>query len=406
MLIPRKFPAILCLTAAGVGLLLLSCHSETSIRQAAKTDQTPAARELDTTIGGRKVVLLTQPAPSATAQPQFLSAAVLPGRGMNVFQLRAYIPGKGEVDLLASPSLEEAAQQMNGGLDDLNGNKSFAGGGAILLPFANRIRGKLLRNGMLETTILGKAVKLVPNWKGKKPGAERHAMHGLILATPMDSVSTDADASDASVTGTLDAGNFGGHWLSKANVSIVETLKPGSFAFIVTVKNAGHEQMPVGIGWHPYFRILSGDRQQARLHIPATERVLVNNYDDVFPTGKVVPVAGTPYDFTAAEGAPLKQLYMDDCFVDFQKAADGSVTVEITDPAAHYGVRVKALSAQVSAFQVYAPPDKSFVVVEPQFNWGDPFSEVWKGRNTGMVILKPGESVSYNVEVQLFVPQS
>jgi len=38
--------------------------------------------------------------------PEFLSVTMLPGRGMNVLQIKAYIPGKGEVNLLASPSVE------------------------------------------------------------------------------------------------------------------------------------------------------------------------------------------------------------------------------------------------------------------------------------------------------------
>jgi hypothetical protein len=40
--------------------------------------------------------------------PEFLSVTLLPGRGMNVLQITAYIPGKGEVNLLASPSIEGA----------------------------------------------------------------------------------------------------------------------------------------------------------------------------------------------------------------------------------------------------------------------------------------------------------
>ncbi len=76
----------------------------------------------------------------------------------------------------------------------------------------------------------------------------------------------------------------------------------------------------------------------------------------------------------------------------------------ITDPAAHYGVRVKAFSPEISAFQVYAPVEKPFVAVEPQFNWADPYNPIWKGKNTGMAVLKPEQSVTYALELELFVP--
>jgi aldose 1-epimerase len=366
-----------------------------------------SAGELPTSVGGRPAVYLRQ-APSADqTRPRILEAQILPGRGMNIYQLRAYVPGKGDIDVLVSPPLAQGAAQMQGGPDDFNGNASFRGGGAILVPYPNRIRGKLSRDGKtIETTILGHTVRLPANWQGKKPGAEKHAMHGLILASRMDDVNTSADAQQASVTGTLHAGDFNGHWLSKTDLTITATLRKTAFGFTVDAKNVGDSPLPMAIGWHPYFAFPSGDRRQARLHIPATMRVVVNNYDDVFPTGKLVRVAGTPYDFTPPGGAPLNQLFMDDCFTDIQRDAAGHAVALIIDPAARYGVRITALSPEVKAFQAYAPVDKNFVAFEPQFNLGDPYSRVWrKSRaDTGVVVLKPGESVRYAVQVELFVP--
>ena len=161
----------------------------------------------------------------------------------------------------------------------------------------------------------------------------------------------------------------------------------------------------MGIGWHPYFVLPSGNRRQAKLAIPAKERALVDNYDNVFPTGKLVPLTGTPYDFSVPGGAPLGELFLDDCFVNLQKNAQGQSTAEIIDPAAKYGIRIRSLSPEISAVQVYAPIDKSFVALEPQFNWADPFSPVWGAKaNTGMVTLQPGQTVTYSVQLELFVP--
>ena len=63
------------------------------------------------------------------------------------------------------------------------------------------------------------------------------------------------------------------------------------------------------------------------------------------------------------------------------------------------------MSKEITAIQVYAPLDKKFVVVEPHFNWVDPYSKVWGGKKTGMVIVKPGESVTYSVKVE-FLPEN
>jgi galactose mutarotase-like enzyme len=363
----------------------------------------PAATELDTGVGGRKVVVLSQPR-SRDLQPRILRAELLPGRGMSIFQLTADVPGTGAVDLLDSPPLETLLDKVNdGGPEDFNGNLSLQMGGATLLPFAGPIRGKLLPDGKtIETTVLGKPVRLPANGRGMKAHAELHAVGGLILATRMDNVSVNADQSQASVTATLDAGGFQGHWLSKAAVVITATLQKNSFDLTATVKNAGSEEMPMGIGWRPYFHLLSGDRTQAKLHLPARQRVAVNNYDDLFPTGQLMPVASTPYDFSAPGGAPLNDLFLDDCFVDLQRDDQGSVAAEVIDSPFHFGIRIRALSPQVSAFQVYAPTNQPVVVVEPRFDWGDPFNPVWKGKSAGMVVLKPGESIAYSVEIDLF----
>jgi galactose mutarotase-like enzyme len=159
----------------------------------------------------------------------------------------------------------------------------------------------------------------------------------------------------------------------------------------------------MAIGWHPYFAIPSGDRTQARLHIPAAKLAEVNNYDDVFPTGKLVPVAGTKYDFNAPDGRPLDGDFLDDNFSQLNRT-DGAVDVELTDPASKYGMRIKGLSPEIKTVQVYAPPAKEFVAIEEQFNFADPFGKEWQGMNTGMVTLEPGKSVTWKVELELFTP--
>jgi aldose 1-epimerase len=385
----------LIIAVAGI---LTSCMSE-------QTQQQFSARTLDIEIGGQPVVTLERQPPEDQSRPQLLKAVLLPGRGMNTYQLQAYLPGKGVVDLFTAPSLEEAQKIMDGGPEDFYGSKSFTVGGAILVPFANRIRGKLIESERaLETTVGGKTVKMPANWQGKKPGAERHAIHGLILDQGFRDIALDSAGEQASVSGTLNAGDFRGHWPSQTQLDFTATLRDDSFEFSVLASNTGAEPAPIGIGWHPYCELPSGKRAQARLHVPARRRALVNNYDDVFPTGELVEVKDTPYDFSSPDGAALVELFLDDCYVDLQKNANGETVSVIVDPEARYGLRIIAASKEVSAIQVYAPVTASFIAVEPQFNWAEPFSSIWKGADTGMVTLAPGESVTYTIRLELFVP--
>ena len=347
-------------------------------------------------VGGAPVVTLTaQDAPASGLA--FVEAQVLPGRGMMLLQARLRLPSGEVTDAIHAPPPAEAAKALDGGPDDFNGNKSFSFGGAILAPFANRIRGRALPDTReIETEIDGYALRLPRNWGGKADGAEQYAMHGLILDAEVSFEQTAPDR----VTGRLDAADFSGHWPGRLAFDFEWRLEGGVLALQVGVENTGMTPCPVGVGWHPYFNLRSGDRRQAKLRLPALRRTEVNDYDEVLPTGRMLPVVGTDYDFNAAR--PLGELYLDDCFVGLGREG-GSAVAEIHDRAAELGLRIASDSPAVSAFQVYAPPDKPFVVVEPQYNLADPFGAEWPADlDTGMVWLQPGETTSYSVRVSAF----
>jgi len=344
------------------------------------------------------VVTLT--ARNAPAEgPAFLEAQVLPGRGMMLLQARLRLASGAVVNALHAPDPETAARTLDGGPDDFAGSASFSFGGAILLPYANRIRGAPVAGAReIETTVAGHEVRLPRNWGGKAPGAEQYAMHGLIL----DARASFEQPAPDRLRGRMAAGDFGGRWPGRLEVGFEWRLEAGRLALAVTARNVGEEATPVGIGWHPYFALPSGDRAQARLRLAAGARTQVDNYDEVLPTGRLLPTAGTPYDFSAPGGEALGDRYLDDCFTDLVRTAAG-VCVEVHDPAAGLGLRITTPSTAVKAVQVYAPPDQAFVVVEPQFNLADPFGREWpEGVDTGMAKLTPGGNVTYEASVEAF----
>ena len=355
-------------------------------------------------IGAQPAIVLSRARTGDGSKPEFLSATILPGRAMNLFQITAWVPGQGEIPIMHSPSLEEAARIL-GGPEDPYGTKSFSFGGAFLAPFANRIIGPLSSDKKtVSFTWDGHPMTLVANWKGKQPEAIPHAIHGLILSAHAENVRVAQSADQKTVTGIIHGGDFAGHWFSKSDIAISVTLERDAVLASVEVRNVGDKPEPVGIGWHPYFNLPSGQRKEARLYVAGDLRAEINNYDDVFPTGKLDPVQGTPYDFTATGGAPLDSVFLDDNFGHLKKAADGNSYSEIIDPGAKYGIRIIALTRHVNTVQVYAPTDQSFVALEPQFNRNDPFGAEWNGKDNGMVTLQPGQSVTWKVKLELFIP--
>ncbi len=87
-----------------------------------KVDPQPPAEVLPTGPGGQDPIHLSRSATSIGKGVELISATFLPGRGMNVFQITALIPGHGEVPLMVSPLLATATRILNGQDDDANGS--------------------------------------------------------------------------------------------------------------------------------------------------------------------------------------------------------------------------------------------------------------------------------------------
>lgn len=119
---------------------------------------------------------------------------------------------------------------------------------------------------------------------GRGPGI-KFAVHGLILDAKAEHLETHAAPDGQTLRAEIHAGDFGGYWLSSTNLSFVIALTAYAVEVAITAKNIGKEIEPIAIGWHPYFVIPSGDRSQARLHVPAAMVAVAN---DAIPTGRLV----------------------------------------------------------------------------------------------------------------------
>jgi aldose 1-epimerase len=382
-----------------ISLLAAGCRSQPPVEPAPQP-AAPAAIK----IGGEDVLTLNRKATTSGSKPEFLSVTLLPGRGMNMLQVTAAIPGKGEIPLLHSPSVKDAASQLTGTGKDQMGNASFSFGGAFLIPYPNRIVGEPSPDGKsVVTQWRGHTLALPANFPSKRPGGPVVAIHGLITQDKVEDLQAQTTADGQTVTGVIHAGDFGGHWLSETELNLTIALTGDAVDATITAKNIGKEPEPMSIGWHPYFQIPSGHRSQVRVHIPASMMAVVNNYGDAFPTGQLKPVKGTEYDYNAPAGVALDDHFLDDNFSHLQRT-NGAVDVKLIDPDAHYGLTVSALSPEIRTVQVYSPKTASFVAIEDQFNYVDPFGKQWKGMDTGMVTLRPGQSVTWKVRLSLFTP--
>jgi galactose mutarotase-like enzyme len=330
--------------------------------------------------------------------PEFLSVTLLPGRGMNVLQIGAYIPGKGEVNLMDSPPVEDAERAMTGMGEDADGQASLAMGGAFEAPWAGRIEGAATQAARRVSAVWRGHTMALPSGAGGVAG------DGLMLARKSDTSETTALPDGGQAQAVFHAGDFGAHWPSKTDVTVTVLLGSQWIELTVMARNTGDAAEPVGIGWHPRFVVFDGNREQLRLHLPAEKREEVRDRASGLPSGVLLPVSGTAYDFTMRGGTPLGKMDLADTFVALRRELlDNGAVAELIDPANDYGLRLTALSPTIQAIRVDAPADAEYVSIGPQFNLDDPFGREWgKDVDSGMVVLQPGQSTQWKVRLELF----
>ena len=352
--------------------------------------------------GGQDPIVLQRSQMAGSTMPEFLSATLLPGRGMNTLQITAYLPDKGEVQLLASPTVEEAARLLTGTGADRVGTASLELGGALEMPWAGMLPGiRLPDRDAVQTSWHGRLLNL-PAAPGSGPAAA-FADGGLLLDERASSISANVMPDGGESQAMYAAGNFGGRWVSKTDVTVTVFLSGRAVEVRVVAHNSGTEPEPIGIGWRPRFAVLSDDRSQVRLRIPSSVRIERRSGSDL-PTGRLLPVAGTPLDFTARDGAPLRSLDLRDTFVHLRPALlDLGPMVELRDPKSNYGLRLTAMTPTIRALRVESRSQSNVITIDPRFNFDDPFGHEWSpDEDTGMVVLEPGKTTQWRIRLELF----
>ncbi len=345
--------------------------------------------------GGQDAILLTRKQSAGSDDPEFLSVTLLPGMGMTVLQITANLPGRGESNLLASPTVEAVSsgsvEPPNGYMDDH---------GAIEIPWGGELRGAVTPVG---TTVIA-------NWKGHSieestEGSTQPevAEGGTLVAEASDRQSNEATADGAKATAIFRNMNTDDRWPSKSDVSVSAQLEARTIDLVVTAKNTGEHEEPMGIGWHPRFDLSADGRKTAQLELPNGEVIEFADSAKGAPSGRF---AEAPANIAQFQGHPAG-LGSDDLNAAVvamkPKALEDWPSFELLNTAAGYGIRMTALSASIRELHVVAPADTNYISAGMQSNLDDPFGKEWNGKpGDGIITLQPGESIDWHVRLEIF----
>jgi aldose 1-epimerase len=111
-----------------------------------------------------------------------------------------------------------------------------------------------------------------------------------------------------------------------------------------TMTNSGSHDAPVAMGFHPYFTVGSAQVDTDTLTLPFSE---VLEFEQLIPTGRVLPVDAAGLDFRA--GRVIGDTKFNHCFTSPTRGPDGLVRVRL-----NYGLR---------AFAVWMDESFDYVVI-------------------------------------------
>ena len=246
-------------------------------------------------------------------------------------------------------------------LDGFGPEEICSGGrGQLLLPWPNRVRDGAYEFG-------GRRLQLALS-----EAERRNAIHGLCRWTAWRPLERHASR----VTLGLDLPPQPGYPFS-LGLTAAYALAGGGLRVEVAAANRGPEPAPFGCGSHPYLKPSGQTIDRGLLRVPARSYLEVD--ERLIPTGRRLPVAGTPFDYRRAR--PVGEAFLDTCFADFEEPAvefDGR-RVE-WDPSFEY--------AQLfSGDTLAAERRRRGLAVEPMSCPADAFNS-----GTGLTILQPGET--------------
>jgi aldose 1-epimerase len=295
---------------------------------------------------------------------------------------------RGDLRLVVSPygaSLRGLSRAAGSTVEQIvtgySGAKNKVGGqGDVLIPFPGRVtEGRY--------TFEGREHQMVKNDK-ETPSA----IHGFLRTVIWEQQALSDEA--VTFATALDADVHPGYPFSLQAQVTYQLTKTG-LRCEFHLQNSGPGDAPVAAGFHPYFTVGSDLIDSDMLHVPFESTL---EFENLIPTGNVLPVAGTPLDFRKPQ--TIGGTVFNTCYLHPLRDADGLLLIRLGDPETGQAITV-SLDKAFDYVVLYSgdPLPESHrrraLAIEPMTCGSDAFNHPeW-----GLVALGPGEALNGAWEV-------
>ncbi|WP_053990924.1 aldose 1-epimerase [Mangrovimonas sp. TPBH4] len=251
---------------------------------------------------------------------------------------------------------------------ELEGAKIISNEGAlpfassVLFPFANRI-------AKGQYTFEGETYQL------KKGGVDpNNAIHGLIYDKEFEVVNQEVTSEKATVKMRCEQAAPQEGFPFLYAVELTYAVSNTELTLTIDVENIGTQAFPFTLGWHPYFE--SSNLGESQLLMDCQGKLKVDAF--------MIPVEKEALQFPSELQIGGQQF--DDCFL------LGDTTVGFKTPDYHIAI---ATTSKENYLQVYTPPGRKAMAIEPQTGPADSFNS-----GMGLQTLQPQEryNLSWNIQ--------
>ncbi|NJN77579.1 MAG: aldose 1-epimerase [Saprospiraceae bacterium] len=228
-----------------------------------------------------------------------------------------------------------------------------------LLPFPNR-----LKDGKYEFE--GKSYRFPIN-----DANTNNNLHGFLETISME-VIEGQNTENQQVIALK--GNFEGldYFPFPFEIELKYTLSDSELIVDTTIKNTGKTNMPIGYGWHPYFKLDTEKVDDLLLQFPECDSVEIDNR--MMPTGETQP-------YTAfAELTKINTTTFDNCFLLNENSTSNRAEIILKSATTRLSVWQETGKNACNYFQIYIPENRKTIAIEPMTCNVDAFNnqnELW-----------------------------
>ena len=215
--------------------------------------------------------------------------------------------------------------------------------------------------------------------------ANQHAIHGFVRKAPMEVCRENTNKDKALVSCKYNYDGKQDYFPFSFQLVISFQLSKSGLEVSIQVKNVGDESFPIGIGWHPYFK-LDGKVDELLLKMPKASLIAVD--DRMIPTGK--RKSYSEFDQLTNIGDTV----LDSCFELEQK--EGRAVLLLQNKSHQLQYWQEAGDGNFPFIQVFTPAHRDSIAVEPMSCNVNAFNN-----GQGLVVLEVGESLEAKCGVSL-----